>query len=403
MKIKIIIFLSSILFLAGCSKKQNNLDSYLGFGISQKEVDGYILQQMQDLTIPGISIAFINDGNIAYHKTYGYAHVEKGVEVNAKTIFEGASISKPVFSYFVMTYVEDGKLDLDKPLFEYLPYEDIENDERYKNITARMVLSHRSGFPNWREDEKDNTLKIRFEPGSEYLYSGEGYQYLALVLRHISMTDWKGLEKSFQEKVAIPLGLEHTAFIQNEYTRQNKAEPYDENGDWIDWSNDYWYKKNDGVFVAAASIHSEASDLSKWMIALMDDKILSVHGYNELFKPHSLVEKSSLYKVEYTLGFFHLDIPFTDIYFHGGNNIGFTSWFILDKRKRWGYVLLTNSEKGEEIGNNLLFFMFAGPDKTPLYLVLSLILIGIMVTIGFTIKMIITRIKRRHSLKTRSS
>ncbi len=360
----------------------------MGFDISHEEVDEYILQQMQDLTIPGISIAFINDGNIAYHKTYGFADVEKGIEVNTHTIFEGASLSKSVFSFFVMTYVDEGKLDLDRPLFEYLPYADIEKDDRYKKITARMVLSHRSGFRNWREDEQDKELKIKFEPGTDYLYSGEGYQYLALVLRNIANTDWVGLEKSFQEKVAIPLGLEHTVFIQNEYTRRNKAEPYDENGNWIDWTKDYWFLKNDSVFVAAASIHSEAKDFSKWMIGLMNDKILTEDVYDELLKPHSTVEKSRFYHVGYTLGFFHLDIPFTDIYFHGGNNQGFTSWFVLDKSKKWGYVLFTNSEKGEELGNNLLFYMLAGPDKTRLYLVLILIPIGFIVAIGYTFKII---------------
>ncbi len=352
---------------------------------------------MEELTIPGVSIAFINDGAMAYHNTYGFANVENGIEIDATTIFEGASLSKSVFAYFVMTFVDKAQLDLDQPLYKYLPYEDIADDDRYKDITARMVLSHRTGFPNWRENEKDGKLQIKFDPGSDYLYSGEGFQYLALVLKTIASTDWAGLEAIFQERVAIPLNLEHTVFIQNEYTRQNKAEPYDEQGNWIDWKNDYWYIKNDSVFVAAASIHSESVDFARWMVGVMDDKILSPERYEELLKPHSLIEESDFYNVDYTLGFVHLDIPLTDFYSHGGNNEGFTSWFALDKSKKWGYVLFTNSEGGEALGNNLLMYMLAGPDKKSLYLVIGFLLVAFLAVIGFSIFMLLKAIKGKRS------
>jgi CubicO group peptidase (beta-lactamase class C family) len=69
--------------------------------------------------------------------------------VNDQTLFEAASVSKPIFAYFVMRMVEKGLLNLDTPLYKYLPYPDIEHDDRYKLITARMVLNHTTGFPNW--------------------------------------------------------------------------------------------------------------------------------------------------------------------------------------------------------------------------------------------------------------
>jgi CubicO group peptidase (beta-lactamase class C family) len=139
---------------------------------------------MDTLNIPGLSIAVINDSKVVYHQTFGYANLEKQLPVTDKTIFEGASLSKSVFAFFVMKFVEEGKLDLDKPLYEYLPYPEIAHDDRYKQITGRMVLSHRSGYPNWRENEEDDKLKIKLEPGTNYEYSGEGYQYLAMVLKH---------------------------------------------------------------------------------------------------------------------------------------------------------------------------------------------------------------------------
>jgi CubicO group peptidase (beta-lactamase class C family) len=245
-------------------------------------------------------------------------------------------------------------LDLDKPLYEYLPYPDIAHDERYKKITARMVLSHRSGFPNWREDEEDKKLKLKFAPGTDFRYSGEGYQYLAMVLKHIEGTDWSGLEDAFQTKIAKPLGMEHTVFIQTSYTQAHKAEPYDENNKWIDWKNDYWYKKGRDVFGAGYSIHSEPIDFSKWMIGLMNQRLLSEESYTELFKQHSQLDDRTI-NVSYTLGFYKLN----NLLAHAGDNTGFTCFYVLDTEKDWGYVVFTNSKFGQTLGNELLEYMQA--------------------------------------------
>lgn len=346
-----------IIPLASCwSQNKTEIKNYKGFDLPKDSLDSYLESRMEELKIPGLSIAVINDAKVVHHRTFGFAHLAEKLPATDKTIFEGASISKSVFAFFVMKYVEEGKLDLDKPLYEYLPYPDIAYDERYKKITARMrmVLSHRSGFPNWRENEDDKKLKIKFEPDTDYLYSGEGYQYLAMVLKHIEGTDWNGLEAAFQDRVAKPLGMKHTVFMQTPYTRAHKAEPYDESSKWIDWKNNYWYKKGNQEFGAAYSIHSEPIDFSKWMITVMKKEQLSEESYNALFKHHSEVSTStSGINVYYSLGFLTADKPYNNTYFHGGNNEGFTCWYMMDIEMDWGYVLFTNSEYGEKLGNEL--------------------------------------------------
>jgi len=181
------VFILIILFSTCYS--QHKIKNFKAFDVPTDSINIFLKTRMDSLNIPGLSIAIINDSKVVYHQTFGYANLKEKKPVTNKTIFEGASMSKSVFAFFVMKYVEEGKLDLDKPLYQYLSYPDIEYDERYKKITARMVLSHRSGFPNWRENEKDKKLKIKFEPGTAYEYSGEGYQYLAMVLKHIEGTD----------------------------------------------------------------------------------------------------------------------------------------------------------------------------------------------------------------------
>lgn len=335
-------------------QKNDEVTNLKGFEVPVDSINIFLKSRMDTLNIPGLSIAVINDSKVVYHQTFGYANLEKKEPVTAQTIFEGASLSKSVFAFFVMTFVEEGKLDLDKPLYEYLPYPDIAHDERYKKITARMILSHRSGFPNWRENEDDKKLKIKFEPGTNYEYSGEGYQYLAMVLKHIEGTDWKGLETIFQEKIAKPIGLEHTVFIPTAYTNKNKAEPYNNQLQWVDWKNDYWHKKNKGIFVAPASILTEPIDFSKWMIAVMNREQLSENSYKQLFENHSKISTSSTgINYYYTLGFFTADQEYSNTYVHGGNNEGFTCFYFMETEKDWGYVLFTNSENGEKLGNEL--------------------------------------------------
>ncbi|MGS2764109.1 serine hydrolase domain-containing protein [Sinomicrobium sp. M5D2P9] len=352
LKSTIIPFIFTLLYISCVPGGKETIKNLKNVEVPPDSLNTFIRARMHDWNIPGLSIAVINNSEVVYHQTFGYADLEKQLPITETTIFEGASISKSVFAFFVMQYVEEGKLDLDKPLYEYLPYPDIAYDERYKKITARMVLSHRSGFPNWRENEEDKKLKIKFEPGTDYEYSGEGYQYLAMVLKHIEGTDWNDLEKAFQDKVAKPIGMKHTVFIQTPYTRKHKAEPYDGEGKPIDWKNNYWYKKDDGRFVAPASIHTEPLDFSKWMIAVMNRKVLSGTSYEELFKHHSLTSTSGI-NVYYTLGFVTADEPYNNTYFHSGNNDGFTCWYLMDVDKKWGYVLFTNSTYGEKLGNAL--------------------------------------------------
>lgn len=380
-------FLLLLIFIIGCSRSKDAVDSYFGFNIPKDSIDSYLNARMKANNMNGLTLALINDGKIVYSFRKGFANKAKEIPVTSSTIFEGASISKPVFAFFVMTFVEDSTLDLDKPLYQYLPKKAIAHDERYKKITARMVLSHQSGFQNWREDDADNTLKIQFEPGTSYFYSGEGYQYLAEVLKHVLKTDWKGLENEFQKRVAKPLGLKNTVFIQNDEIRKRKATPYDKNNKEIDWKNNYWFQKNDTVFSAPASIHSEITDFSKWMIAVMNKELLAEESYQKLLQSHSEIPDQEI-PLSYTLGFVKPEIPLTNLYMHGGNNIGFTSYFVLDTKKKWGFILFTNSEYGEQLGLDFFYYTIAGPNKTKLYAVIFIIFLSIIALLILLIKLL---------------
>ncbi|MEM8908342.1 MAG: serine hydrolase domain-containing protein, partial [Bacteroidota bacterium] len=255
----------------------NPVRNIAGQVISMDSLNAYLDTTMKAYQITGSAVAIVNDGAVVYHHTHGYADIGENKPVTEQTIFEGASISKSVFASMVMLMVEEGKLDLDRPLHEYLDqhyYGIDEKDDRYEKITARHVLSHTTGFPNWRETDD---LPIAFEPGSAFSYSGEGFIFLERVLMHLLKIDYVGLESYFQSTIGKKLGLQWTKFVQDDFNRTHKARPYQQTNPL---NINPWEGKE---FNSASAIHSEALEFSKWMIALMGNDLLSEKAIGQLF------------------------------------------------------------------------------------------------------------------------
>jgi len=152
---------------------------------------------MREGEVPGLSIVVIHRGRIAWQHAYG---------VTDRTVFEAASLGKPVFAYAVMKLVDAGVLSLDVPLHQYLP--EPVADERMKLITARMVLTHKTGFQN--EVMPGQTLALRFTPGTRFGYSGAGFLYLERVVEHLTR---KNLTVLMQELVFKPLGMRDSGYV----------------------------------------------------------------------------------------------------------------------------------------------------------------------------------------------
>ncbi len=117
------------------------------------QLEIYIPELMKKTGVPGLAIAVIRDGKTTWLHGFGMKEVKTGQPVTGETIFEAASLSKPLFTHGVLNLVEQGKLGLDVPLTTFLPRPFVAGDERRAKITARIVLSHRTGFPNWPADE----------------------------------------------------------------------------------------------------------------------------------------------------------------------------------------------------------------------------------------------------------
>ncbi len=333
--------------------KQDVIRTVDGKQIAVKKLDEFILTMMDSVKIPGLSIAIINNAKVVYHRAFGVKKINTLEKVNEQTIFEAGSMSKPLFAYFIMKQVEKGILDLDKPLYEYLPYQDIAYDDRYKLITARMVLCHTSGFPNWRNDKLD----IKFTPGTAFQYSGEGYQYLAKVVAYLRGTDFKGLDSIFQKEVAEPLGAQQLHYIWNDYIAQHKATGHrdgkaTDNGPiekkpWI--CHLVPFQGDPNIFGAAYSLHTEATNYAKFLIAMMQEKGITKETWDEMLKEQVSLPIDNEYRKNgitgWSLGFAIEPTSNGVRYIHDGSNGDFQSYCHFYKEKDYGIVFFSNSDK----------------------------------------------------------
>ncbi len=171
---------------------------------------------IRDADIPGLSMAVVRNGRVVWARAFGTVNDSAQTPVDTETIFEAASLSKPVFAYLVLRLVDRGELDLDRPLADMLPYPRLAHDDRYKRITARMVLSHGTGLPNWGGER----LTLRFEPGSAYGYSGEGFVYLQKVLERVT---GRPLDALARREVFQPLGMTRSSYLWQERFDGNAA------------------------------------------------------------------------------------------------------------------------------------------------------------------------------------
>ena len=327
--------------------QQRSLNTVSGNTIAFEQLEERISVLMDSLNMPGISIAIINDNQIVYHNKLGVTNSDTAQEVSSQSIFEAASLSKPVFAYFMMRMVQEGKLDLDEPIYEALAkifpegLMDPQTLEQYKTITARMVLSHSTGLPNWLEGKP---LKLAFKPGNGFSYSGEAYQHLAASFGTQLGIGWgKELDDLFIREMAHPLGMEHSAFTWNEHFEKFKV-----NGHKNGKVNTAVHR--DKKVGPGYSLKSDAYEYALFLIEMMEPKLLSVELRDEMLKTHNVFDPDNKLAQEtgqtgWGLGFAQKPTPNGLMHLHTGNNHDFQAYAMFVPEQQYGFVVFTNSDK----------------------------------------------------------
>ncbi|MEX0315567.1 MAG: serine hydrolase [Allomuricauda sp.] len=302
---------------------------------SKKHVDQIITTYQEHYNIPGVSLALVKDGKVVYHKTYGVSNTVTGKPVEEKTLFEAASITKPVFAFVVLKLADREIIDLDKPLHEYLPFEQLEKYPEYKKMTARHVLIHRSGLPNWG-------IEMINEPGEKYGYSGEGFEYLKRVVVNIT---GKSIEQILDEELIKPHELYHMEFSDSETLREVVSDGHI-GGQPTNWG----IPQEAGM---AFSMHTEAKAFARYALTILERKGLKPNTYSEFLKIHT---KSNPKFWNYPdkeegagLGIFIRKTDYGDTFYHGGNNGDFKCQFEIYDKLKMGYIIYTNSDTGSEL------------------------------------------------------
>ena len=346
--------------LSKISKKSINIAPEFSEVI--KKIENLTPEWMKELNIPGVSIALIRNYEIAFTKYFGVKDIRTSSPVTDETMFEACSMSKPVFAYIVLKLVEQKKLELDKPLNNYLSEEFVSEDDEYSNkVTARMILSHTGGFPNWRkgEEEREGPLPIYFNPDTRFSYSGEGYFYLQRVIEKIT---GKSLEENAKELLFQQSGLNHSSFIWSDKIDSLISCGHDTSGNFLVKSK-YLHPNS------AYTLYITAEDYAKFIVEIMNSYqsnsfLLSESYVKKMLEPQvDILVRDPIERPGRSLGVFTywglgwaIDSTASGrIYYHSGaNRTGFRcySQFRIDEGS--GIVIMTNSLNGTELWTRLI-------------------------------------------------
>lgn len=337
-----------ILLLASCFPAQEPLPLSLQKDQSSQNryLEAFIPNLMTKGHVPGLSIALIRNGNISWYKGFGMKSVKTKEPVDAFTIFEAASLTKPVFAYAVMRLVEEGILDLETPLINYVPKEKIEMGIGHsldypgfrrnwaEQINARMVLSHSSGLPH---GERDKPFPIFFKPGTRYKYSAVGYYYLQLALEELK---GEKLEVIINKYLLEPLNMKNSSVVWKKGFEETSANGHDKYGKPKD------FRKRKEAH-SAASLYTTVVDYARFVCAVIDGTGLKQETLKEMLSPQIDVNKGK--GLSWSLGFGLKKDNNGKAFWQWGDYGIFRNYIIAYPKERFGVVYLTNSYYGLSI------------------------------------------------------
>jgi CubicO group peptidase (beta-lactamase class C family) len=315
------------------------------------------------LEIPGMQVVHVKNGKLANFE-YGKKKSDSTALINSTTIFQAASLTKVVTAYTFFKLYAQGLIDLDKPLPTYFNYDRIENDPNKDLITARLVLTHRTGLLNWEGPVGaaawyTTPLNTQFKPGTQYKYSGEGFYYLQKAMEEIT---GKPFAKLVDEEVFKPLGMKNSAM-------QWKAEF--ENFSFGHYAGEKVRRLAKWSYTNAAyTMYTTATDYSLFVQkALLLGEGLSRKNHRLMITKANVVQKEvgvhhddDKY-VPTALGM-RLQLNETGTWlWHTGSNPGFRCFFIANLRTKESLVAFSNADTGMPAFNSLMK-TFLGKNQT---------------------------------------
>ena len=340
----------------------------------QAALDAEVTRAMAATQAKGLAIAVVDDGQVVHLRSYG-ARNAAGDPLDTDTIMYGASLTKAAFAYTVMQLVEEGKLDLDTSIAEYLPrplpdypdedkyapWKDLAGDERWRALTPRILLTHSAGFANFAFLEPDGKLRFHFDPGTRYAYSGEGLILLQFVLERGLGLD---VGEEMQRRVFDRFGMANTSMMWRPDFAKNLADG---------WRADGSVEPHDerSKVRAAGSMDTTIADMAKLAAGTMRTEGLSTAGAMEIVTPQlpittatqfpSLQPERPMEKrradLAAGLGVVVFNGPQGPGYYKGGHNDSTGNTWVCVQRGRRCVVILANDVRAEAAFPHLVSFV----------------------------------------------
>ncbi|MFT5141916.1 MAG: CubicO group peptidase (beta-lactamase class C family) [Rhodothermales bacterium] len=292
--------------------------------------DGLLLQVMEEARIPGLSVAVLEGGKISFLGAYGVRSMATDPPVDTLSVFEAAALTKPVVALAALQMVDEGLLNLDRPLSEYFEYPDLAHSGRATGITARMVLSHTSGLPNWRPS--GGQLNVVNAPGKTFAYSGEGFIYLQRVLESIAR---RPLHAIVEDRVLTPVGMPNSSLVWKPEFGPVVAVGHSDIGTPFD-------KFTPSEANAAYSLHTTAADYARFLAFSLAGGGLSAETRAELTETQADAGDG----LAWGLGWGLESTPLGRAVWHWGDNRGFKAFVAGYPADGRGFVFFSNSDNG---------------------------------------------------------
>jgi CubicO group peptidase (beta-lactamase class C family) len=330
-----------------------------------EQIEQRLPRLLRDRKVAGAAIGIISEGRLAWQGAYGFKDSATREPVDAHTAFEAASVSKTVFAYVALKLCERGILALDRPLTAYARTRFVADDARLDRVTARHVLSHTTGLPEWRAKP---ALRFEANPGERFRYSGEGYYYLQSVMSEVAgrtfpspcgryEADFEVCATDFdafmQRSLLGPLGMNASGYSWRESFERSMASPHGVDG------QPRPMKKPNAADIArygaAGELHTTVSDYAKFLLAVLDapagDEFLGVAMRDEMIRPQAKLDPAE--KIDgadaWALGWAVQQRPTGNVILHSGGQSGFRSLAMMSVERKPGFVIFTNSDNGGHI------------------------------------------------------
>lgn len=319
-------------------------------------------QWLAQSDVASVAIAYIEDGRVAWTAAYG--EQSPGVPATPDTLYNVASLAKPISAEVMLRLASQNRVSLDEPMSRHWVDPDIANDPRRDLLTLRIALSHRTGFPNWRRST-NGVLTFQSEPGSAFTYAGEGYEYAR---RYTQGASGEPFERAAQRLVFDPIGMPNTAYTRRDWFAGRIAVPH--TGDGAVHEPDI----NDGEALASDDLYTTIGDYARFVIAVMNNEGVSADIARQRLQydldlreggcggENGIPMHACPLGVGMGLGWMVFRYEGETVVTHSGSDSGEQTLAFFVPERRIGLVMFTNSENGRRVFPEIVAQLYPNED-----------------------------------------